>query len=223
MDPHFHIENEVLLWKGRWFIPDDIDLRNMILHDNYNSKKAGYFGIYKTLERVKHNYHWHTIEEDVKDYVRACDKCQRDKPSRHRRYGQLEPPEVPYRPWSFISMDWIVDLAKSNGYTQIWLIVDRFTKMAHLIPLPTKVSAKDIAKIFLKEIWKTLVLPTDIVSDGATKITSHFWQVLMDLLGIKTKLCTAFRPESNGQTERVNQTIEQYLRHYCLWKQDDWD
>ena len=195
----------------------------MILHDNHDSKIAGHFGIYKTLERVKHNYHWHRMEEDIKDYVRACDTCQRDKPSRHRRYGQLEPLEVPYRPWSSISMDWIADLPESNGYTQIWVIVDRFTKMAHLIPLPTKVTAKDIAKIFLKEIWKHHVLPTDIVSDRDTKITSHFWQVLMDLLGIKTKLSTAFHPETDGQTDRVNQTSEQYLRHYCSWKQDDWD
>ena len=95
--------------------------------------------------------------------------------------------------------------------------------MAHLIPLPKKVSAKDIAKIFLREIWKTHGLPTDIVSDRDTKITSHFWQVLMDLLGIKTKLSIAFHPKTDGQTERVDQTIEQYLRHYCSWKQDDWD
>ena len=120
-------------------------------------------------------------------------------------------------------MDWIIELPESNGYTQIWVIVDRFTKMAHLIPLPTNVNATDIAKIFVKEIWKHHGLPTDIVSDRDTKITSHFWQVLMDLLGIKTKLSTAFHPETDGQTERVNQTIEQYLRHYCSWKQDDWD
>ena len=116
-----------------------------------------------------------------------------------------------------------MDLPKSNGCTKIWVIVDRFTKMAHLIPLPTKVSAKDIAKIFLREIWKTHGLPMDIVSDRDTKITSHFWQVLMVLLEIKTKLSTGFHLETDRQTERVNQTIEQYLRHYCSWKQDDWD
>ena len=95
--------------------------------------------------------------------------------------------------------------------------------MAHLITLPTKVSTKDIAKIFLKDIWKTHGLPTNIVSDRDTNITSHFWQVLMDLLAIKTKLSTAFHTETDGQTERVKQTIVQYLRHYCSWKKDDWD
>ena len=95
--------------------------------------------------------------------------------------------------------------------------------MAYYIPLPKKVTAKDIAKIFLREIWKLHRLPTDIVSDRDTKITSHFCQVLIDLLGMKTKLSTAFHPETDAQTERVNQTIEQYLQHYYSWKQDDWD
>ena len=98
LDPQFSIEDELLLWTGRWYILDDIDLRNMILHDNHDSTIAGHFGIYKTLERLIHNYHWIRMEEDVKDYVRACDTSQRDRSSCHRRYGQLEPLEVPYRP-----------------------------------------------------------------------------------------------------------------------------
>ena len=79
--------------------------------------------------------------------------------------------------------------------------------MAHLIPLPTKVTAKDITKILLKKIWKHHVLPTDIMSHRDTKLSSHFWAVLMDLLGINTKLSTAFHPETDRQTERLNQTI----------------
>ena len=82
----------------------------MILHDNHNSKTAGNFGTYKTLERLKHTYHWHKMEEDVHDYCRTCDICQRDKSSRLHRYGELEPLVVPYRPWSSISMDWIIEL-----------------------------------------------------------------------------------------------------------------
>ena len=84
LDPHFSVQDEFLLWKGRWYIPNDIDLKNMILHDNHDSKISGHFNIYKTSERLKHNYHWHRMKEDVKDYVRAYDTCQRDKPSRHR-------------------------------------------------------------------------------------------------------------------------------------------
>ena len=127
-----------------------------MLHDNHNSKIAGHFGIYKTLEQLKYNCHWHRMDEDVNDYVRVYDTCQRDKTSRHRRCGKLEPLEVPYQPWPSISMDWIIDLPESNGYIQIWVVVDRFTKMAHLIALPKRVNNKDIAKIFLQQIWKLM-------------------------------------------------------------------
>ena len=82
----------------------------MILHNNHASKVARHFGIYKSLQRLKLNYYWYRMEEVIKDYVREFDTCQRDKPSRHRQYGRLESLEVPYRPWSSISMDWIVDL-----------------------------------------------------------------------------------------------------------------
>ena len=136
--------------------PEQHRTENMILHDNHDSQIAGHFGTYKTLGRLKHNYHWHKMEEDVKDNVRTCDTCQRDKPSRHRRYGEREPLEVPYHPWSSISMDWIIELPESNGYTEIWVIVDRFTKMAHLVPLQTNTSAKDLVKIFVKEVWKSM-------------------------------------------------------------------
>ena len=119
LDPYFSIEDELLLWTGSWYIPDDIDRKTMILHDNHYSKIAGHFGMYKTLERLKNNYYWHRMEEDIKDYIQACDGCQQNKRSWNHRYGRLEPPEVPFRTWSFTSMDWILDLLESNGYTQI--------------------------------------------------------------------------------------------------------
>jgi len=108
-------------------------------------------------------------------------------------------------------MDWIVELPESNGYIQIWVIVDRFTKMTRLIPLSTNTTAKDLAQSFLMNIWRFHGLPEDIISDRDTKLTSYFCQALMDKLGIKTKLSTAFHSETNGQTERMNQVLEEYL------------
>ena len=197
-DSQFEIEDDLLMWKKWWYIPNNIELKNMILHDNHDSKIAGHFGTYKTLERLKHNYHWHKMEEDVKDYVRTCDTCQRDKPSRHRQYGELQLLEVHYRPWLSISMDCIIELPESNRYTHIWVIVHRFTNVAYLVPLPTITSTKDLAKIFVKEVWKNHRLPTGIISDGDTKVTSHFWQAIMDLLGIETTLSMAFHPKTDG-------------------------
>ena len=194
----FEIENDLLMLKKRWNILNNIELKNMILYDIHNSKIVGHFGTYKTLERLKHNTNWHKMEEDVKDYVRTCDTCQRDKPSRHRQYGELQLLEVHYRPWLSISMDCIIELPESNRYTHIWVIVHRFTNVAYLVPLPTITSTKDLAKIFVKEVWKNHRLPTGIISDGDTKVTSHFWQAIMDLLGIETTLSMAVHPKTDG-------------------------
>jgi len=115
-----------------------------------------------------------------------------------------------------------VGLPKSDGYTKIWVIVDRFAKMAHFIPLRPEKHIKELALTFVKEIWRLHGLPESIVSDQDTRFTSKFWTSLMQLLQVKLNQSTAFHTESDGQTERVNQTLEQYLRSYCSYHQDDW-
>src|SRR5215217_1468034 len=206
------LEEDVIYWKDRWYIPNNKDLRLAIMKDNHDSRAAGHFGVHKTIERLRQNFHWSNMDGDATDDVRSCDVCQRDKSSRHKKYGLLEPFEAPYRPWTSISMDWIVELPESNGYTQIWVVVDRLTKMAHFIPLPTKTDAKDLAQSFLRNIWKLHSPPDEIISDCDTRINSHLWQELMDLIGVKSAMSTAYHPETDGQTERVNQTLEQYLQ-----------
>jgi hypothetical protein len=132
-----------------------------ILSDTHDSKVAGHFGQFKTLERVKNNFFWPNMDKDVEEYVRSCDSCQRNKTSRHKKFGMLQPLEIPYRPWTSISMDFIVGLPGSSGFTKIWVIVDRFSKMSHYIPLPTLNKTEDLAKLFLKEVWRLHGLPDD--------------------------------------------------------------
>lgn len=115
-------------------------------------------------------------------------------------------------------MDFIVQLPESKGYTQIWVVIDRFSKMAHFIPLPGTASSQDLAKVFLAQIWRIHGLPLDIVSDRDAKFTSSFWASLMELLDIKLRMSTAFHPQTDGQTERVNQTLEHYLRAFCNYE-----
>ena len=115
-------------------------------------------------------------------------------------------------------MDWVVELPESGGCTQIWVIVDQLTKMAHFILLKTGITAAKLAQAFLRVICKLHGLPDEIIMDQDTKITSLFWQKLMDLMGIISKMTMAFHPQSDGQTERINQILEEYLRHYCSWK-----
>ena len=145
IDLNITVENDLLLYKNRWYILNNANLKKRILHDNYNSKLVGHFGIFKTLEYLKQNYHWPKMAEEVQDYIRSYDTCQRDKASRHKKYGLLDPLEVPYRPWSSISIDWIVELPELGECMQIWVIVDQLTKMAHFILLKTRVTAAELA------------------------------------------------------------------------------
>ena len=110
IDPNIIVENNLLLYKNRWYIPNDINIKKRILDYNHDSKLAGHFGIFKTLEHLKQNDYWPKIAKEVQDYVRFCNTCQRDKASRHKKYGLLDPLEVSYRPWLSISIDWIVEL-----------------------------------------------------------------------------------------------------------------
>jgi len=128
------------------------------------------------------------MHEHITEYVRSCDVCQRNKVIRHTKYGLLEPLEVPMRPWTAISMDFIVGVPKSEGYTKIWVIVDRFSKMAHFIPLKTEEHIKVLALAFVKEIWRLHGLPESIVSDRDTRFTSKFWTTLMQLLQHQQKI-----------------------------------
>ena len=158
----------------------------------------------------------------ITNWVTTCDSCQRNKATRHKRFGVLMPLEVPYSPWESISMDFIVGLPESDGCTQIWVIVDRFSKMAHFIPLPTKVTAPELARIFLREIWKLHGLPASIVSDRDSKFTGHFWTELLKLLEIKRKMSVAGRAQTDGQTERTNQILEAYLRNFVSYEMTNW-
>ena len=113
-------------------------------------------------------------------------------------------------------MDFITDLPKVNGYDQIWVIVDRFTKMAHFIPLKNR-QAHTLAIAFIREIWRLHGLPMGVVSDRDTVFTSKLWSEVMRLLDVSQDMSTAYHPQTDGQTERVNQVLEQYLRMYCSW------
>ena len=175
-------EDGLLYYKGRLWIPNDQSLRQEIVNSEHDSKVAGHFGQDKTLELMTRHFFWPAMAEWVTDYVRSCDACQRNKSPRHAKYGLLQPLKLAYSPWTSISMDFITELPESEGYSSIWVVVDRFSKMAHFIPLKKPTSAEELSRIFVREIWRLHGLPTDIISDRDTRFTSTFWQ------GVVTKL-----------------------------------
>jgi hypothetical protein len=119
-------------------------------------------------------------------------------------------------------MDVVTGLPWSNGCDAIWVVVDRLTKARHLVACHTNVDSKDLADRFVKHVFRLHVLPLPIVSDRGPQFASDFWKQLCKRLGIERTLSTAFHPQTDGQTERVNAIMEQYLRYYVNYLQDDW-
>jgi len=171
---NFSIEKDLLLYKNRWYIPKDEGIRRTIIEAEHDSKIAGHFGTYKTIVRVRANVYWAKMDENITEFVRSCEVCQRNKVIRHKKFGLLEPLEVRMRAWTAISMDFIVGLQKSDGNIKIWVIVDSFSKMADFIPLRTEEHIKELTLTFVKEIWRLHGLPESIVSDRDTRFTSKF-------------------------------------------------
>src|SRR5512140_669450 len=220
-DENYMLEDELVYFRRRVWVPEDNGLKIKIARSYHDHKVAGHFGREKTLELIKRNYYWPNMEAWIRNYVRSCDTCQRTKAGQHARWGKLKPLEIPYAPWIEISMDFIIELPKCQGYDRIWVIVDRFSKMAHFIPLK-KTTAASLALEFVKEIWRLHGLPKGIISDRDVLFTGHFWTDVEKLLGITGRRSTAFHPQTDGQTERVNQVLEQYLRAFVNWEQDNW-
>ena len=218
----FRIEDGLLLKDGMVYVPADNGVKVRIVEGYHDRRTAGHLGQEKTLELVSRDYFWPGMRGFINEYVRTCDTCARNKTPRHRRHGQLQPLPIPEGPWESVSMDFIVELPPSQGYDGIYVCVDRFTKMAHFVPTSSNITAEGTAELYLRNIFKNHGLPGDIVSDRGTQFVSKFTRRLLELLDIKGNRSTSYHPESDGQTERVNQTLEQYLRIYCDFHQDDW-
>jgi len=158
----------------------------------------------------------------IKDYVTGCDTCQRNKGPNHKPYGLLSPLPIPDQPWTSISVDFITQLPPSKGFSAICVFVDRFTKMAHFAPTTDNVDAEGTVALFLKHVFSLHGLPDDVVSDRGVTFTAKFTQEILKALKIQQNLSTAYRPQTDGQTERTNAILEQYLRCYVDYQQSDW-
>ncbi|ERF68925.1 hypothetical protein EPUS_09503 [Endocarpon pusillum Z07020] len=162
--------------------------------------------------------------DSVKEQLAKCPICCRTKPSRERQ-GQLQALEPPKKRWQHLAMDFVTDLPESNGIfpgaTSIWVLTDRLTKERHLAR-PATAETEHLVRMFIHFVVRSHGLPESIVSDRGPQFVSEFWNSLCKRLGIKAKLSTAHHPETDGQSERVNQAMETYLRSYVNYMQDDW-
>ena len=216
----------LLLHDNRVFVPDFTaptgNLRLRILQERHDHITAGHFGQNKTLELIRRDYTWPQLRLDVQNFVKSCTSCSRAKTPRHKPYGLLKQLPVPSRPWDSISMDFIEHLPASNGFTSILVVVDCLSKQAVFISTTDECDAKELARLFLINVFSKHGIPTHITSDRGSEFTSHFFRSLGTLLDIRLHFTSGYHPEGDGQTERVNQTLEQYIRIYCNYQQDNW-
>jgi len=162
------------------------------------------------------------VTKEVGRYVDRCDVCQRYKNQNKAPAGKLMPNMIPEKPWSHISADFITKLPLAQGYNTILVVCDCFSKMVHFIATTEKTSAEGLAKLFQDHIWKLHGLPESIISDRGVQFAAGMMKELNNLLGIQTKLSTAYHPQTDGQMERINQKLEQYLRVFIDHRQEQW-
>jgi transposase InsO family protein len=163
------------------------------------------------------------MDQEIIEYIRSCLECHKDKATCHKPYSLLSPLELPYAPWTSIAIDCITDLPLSKDCDELWVIIDRFTKMAHFTPLKKEQKmAEHLVKIFPREIWRFHGIPTDIISDHDSRFTSTEWEQFLGILGVRPRMITSFHPQTDGQTERINQTMEAYLWSFINYEMDNW-
>jgi transposase InsO family protein len=213
----------LLMFRGKIYVLANPNLRRRIVAQHHDSRIAGHPGRWKTLELVSRNYWWLRMSCYIGLYVRTCDPCARTKLHHRKPVGKLHPMETPAERWDKISVDFVVELPNAHGYDAVMNVVDCVSKRAHFIPTHTTITAEGAAWIFLKEVWRHHGLPRSVVSDRGPQFVTEFTRKLYKLLGIKLATSTAYHPQTDGQTERVNQEMEQFLRIFVNERQDDWD
>ena len=218
-------EGKIYLKEGtRMAIPHDKSFITTILKEHHDNPIAGHFGVDKTYESISRIFYWPKMIRDIKRYIKSCDTCQRNKGTNSVPAGLLQPLNTPTKRWEQVTMDFIVQLpVTKQGHDAIFVVVDRLSKRAYFIPTHTSATAPEIAKLFFNIIFKDHGLPQIIISDRDVKFTSKFWKTLFKTLGTTLSMSTSFHPQTDGQTERVNRILEEVLRAYVNYKQDNWD
>jgi hypothetical protein len=200
-------------------------MHNKVLVALHNSPLGGHSGFPVTYQKVKQLFVWPGLKKYVQQFVQTCSVCQQAKPDHSPYPGLLQPLPVPAGAWQNISMDFVEGLPLSRGRNCVMVIVDKFSKFSHFIPLKHQFTAASVAQVFMQEVYRLHGLPLAIVSDRNRIFTSQFWKTLFQLAGVSLNMSSAYHPQSDGQTERVNQCMETYLRCFvgaCPHKWVQW-
>jgi hypothetical protein len=221
----FRQDSKGILWFGdRLVVPKNPELRKKILDEAHLSKFSMHPGSNKMYHDLRSLYWWTRMKREIAKYISECDTCQRVKASHLKVAGTLQPLPIPSWKWEDICMDFIVGLPNtSRHHDYIWVIVDRLTKTAHFLPVHTTHRTEKYAEIYIDQIVRLHGIPRTIVSDRGAPFVARFWEQLQESLGTHVIRSSAYHPQIDGQTERVNQILEDMLRACVLHYGKDWD
>ncbi|GJR57345.1 putative reverse transcriptase domain-containing protein [Tanacetum coccineum] len=202
-----------LCLNGRSWLPCYGDLRTVIMHESHKSKYSIHPGSEKMYQDMKKLYWWPNMKANIATYVSKCLTCAKVKAEHQRPSGLLVQPDIPQWKWDNITMDFVTKLPKSSqGYDTIWVIVDRLTKSAIFVPMRETDPMDKLARMYLKEVVTRHGIPLLIICDRDPRFTSNFWRSLQNALGTSLDMSTAYHPQTDGQSERTIQTLEDMLR-----------
>jgi hypothetical protein len=215
---------------GFWYrdnqVVAPVSARDAVLHMGHDEEGA-HLGMHKTYQRLARFYWWVGMKDAVTDWVHSCDLCQRNKSHWNKSQGLLQPLPIPSSRWESVSMDFIVSLPVSpdTRNDSIMVIVDRLTKLVKFIPCKTTMTAHECVELFLNQ-WvldQGCGMPKSIVSDRDSKFTCRLWTEFMRVWKVEKKMSTSFHPQTDGQTERMNRTLEEMLRHVINPSMSNWE
>ena len=217
-------ENGVLYYKDRVCVPNDDELRKAILEEAHSGSFAIHPGSTKMYQDLKISFWWSGMKRDVSKFVTKCLVCQRVKAEHQVPLGLLQPIRIPEWKWDRITMDFVVGLPLTGRkHDSVWVVVERLTKSAHFLPVRTDYSLDKLAELYIKEIVRLHGIPVSLILDRDPRFTSRFWGKLQEAMGTRLNFSTAFHPQTDGQSERVIQILEDMLRSCAIDYEGSWD
>eukprot|EP00253_Pinus_taeda_P010363 PITA_10363 len=213
-----------IYFKKRLYVPNQSRIKNLIMDEFHVSHYAGHPGYQKMITAIRKEYFWPGMKKNIIEYLSQCLECQQIKAEHQHPAALLQPLQILEWKWEVISMDFITGLPKTKkNNDSIFVVVDKLSKAAHFIPVQSTYRAAQIAHIFMQNIFRLHGLPKSIISDRDVKFTSAFWKTLFAELGTQLSFSTAYHPQTDGQTERVNQMVEDMLRAYVMQQPTRWE
>ena len=199
----------------RMVVPDDLEVKSLLVSELHSVPYAAHPGVQRTIDKVRRYFWWKGMAGDVREFVEACPICQLEKTDHTMKKGSLQSLVIPEAKWQEVSVDFVADLpTTSSGEDSIMTVVDRATKMVHLIPCTKTTTAGEAARLYWQHVVRLHGVPRAIHTDRGAQFIGRWWREIWTLLGTKLRYGTAYHPQSQGQVERMNAVVSQTLR--CL-------